>query len=91
MKTENNNIIPPITNPLGVYWKQPPTDSILLDDTHALMDVETFKNLSNYECSIPSGVYEGKMWRRGMDLIWFGPSADPDKCSINVRGIIIVY
>ena len=55
---------------------------------------------------MPSGVYEGKMWRRREPyqheagdvreatgrwyLMWFGASDNPDNCSINHRKIIIV-
>lgn len=56
--------IPPITDPLGAHWDQPDRASILIDATHALMTVATFKALHEYSCSNPSGVYEGKMWRR---------------------------
>lgn len=52
-------IIPPITDPLGKSWKQPHRRFIELDDTHALMSEQTFKGLSEYSMSNPSGVYEG--------------------------------
>lgn len=102
MKTDE---IPPITHPLGKYWIQPSPDSILVDESHALMDQATFDKLGDYSGSMPSGVYEGKMWSRldGMYdekflatggqpewlLVWYGPSTDPDKCSINSRKILI--
>ena len=38
-------IIPPITDPLGQSWKQPHRRFIELDDTHALMSEQTFKAL----------------------------------------------
>lgn len=98
--------IPPITDPLGRHWDQPSPASILIDDTHALMDRATCEMLSEYSCSIPSGVYEGKMWKRHDGiydrrfiasggrptwlLMWFGPSPDPSKCSINSRRIILL-
>lgn len=97
--------IPPMTNPLGKYWKQPSPERILVDDTHALMDRATFEEIPEYSGSFPSGVYEGKMWSR-LDgkydqkflaaggqpewlLVWFGHSSDPEKCSINSREILI--
>lgn len=58
------NEIPPITDPLGRYWKQPPVTDILIDDTHALMTEETFRQLMEYSATNPTGAYEGKMWRR---------------------------
>lgn len=97
--------IPPMTDPLGKYWKQPSPDEILLDDEHALMTEATFKRLAEYSCSQPSGVYPGKMWRAdnaaywpekvkaGLHrhwLRWFGESEDPTMCSNNSRKILIV-
>lgn len=58
------SIIPPITDPLGAHWKQPPTAAILLDDTHAVMSRETFELLPEYSASRPTGAYVGKMWKR---------------------------
>lgn len=100
-----HNFIPPITNEMGRYWEQPSNEQIAVDDSHALMDTATFDALAEYSCTHPSGVYEGKMWRRhngiydekflksgGIPewlLMWFGPSDDPDKCSINSRKILI--
>jgi len=98
--------IPPMTDPLGRYWKQPSPSRIALDETHALMDSATFNALEEYSSSIPSGVYEGKMWKRhdgAFDaafvrsggrpvwlLCWFGPSEKPDMVSINKREILRV-
>jgi hypothetical protein len=60
MKIKNQ--IPPMTNDLGAYWEQPKANEILIDDTHAVMSTKTFNALKQYNCSMPSGVYEGKMW-----------------------------
>jgi hypothetical protein len=100
------NTIPPITHPLGKSWQQPSPQDILIDDTHALMSQETFKALAEYSCSTPTGVYEGKMWKRrdgAFDkeflagggkpiwlLCWFSLSETPNMCSTNSRKIIIV-
>jgi len=50
--------------------------------------------LADYSHSMPSGVYEGKMWKRfdaGIWLLmWFGNSDIPDNCSVNWREIIVV-
>lgn len=56
-------IIPPITDPLGKHWQQPHRRFIELDNTHALMSEQTFKGLKEYSTSIPTGRYEGKMWK----------------------------
>jgi hypothetical protein len=100
-----SDVIPPITHRLGRHWEQPSTDKIVLDSTHALMSKATFKQLPEYSSSIPSGVYEGKMWKRNNGiydtaflksggkpewlLMWYGTAEDPDKCSINSRVIVI--
>ena len=42
-------IIPPITDPLGKHWQQPHRRFIELDDTHALMSEQTFKGTGEIE------------------------------------------
>ena len=82
--------IPPITDPMDRSWDQPPRERITVDDKHALMSLADFKALPEYSSSQPSGVYDGKMWRRHNGacdwnfiarggkpewwLCWFGPS-----------------
>jgi hypothetical protein len=87
-------LIPPITHPLGRAWDQPDRAEILVDDKHAVMSADTLKELAEYNTSIPSGVYEGKMWKRVQSsetlLCWFGPSPHPDKCSINFRPVLLL-
>ncbi len=106
LETKSTNVIPPITHPLGKHWDQPPTSDILIDDTHAVMTRITFEKLHEYSGTFPSGVYEGKMWRRHdgafdfeylakdgkpvWKLVWFGYCDDPDKVSNNFRDILIV-
>ena len=88
--------IPASTDPMGRHWDQPSRDEILVDDTHAIMTVPTFTKLLEYSSSMPSGVYDGKMWRRhewedALDLLmWYGPSKKPGSCSINSRVILLV-
>lgn len=86
-------MIPQMTGPLSRYWEQPNKENILIDDTHAMMDKAALRLLKEYSCSLPSGVYEGKMWKLktnlGWVLRWYGPSVDPNKCSINNRIILI--
>lgn len=98
-----NNVIPPITDPLGRSWRQPNPASILIDDTHAVMDARTFAALADYSSSLPSGVYPGKMWKRHDGLfdrtckpeertwllVWFGECEDPRLCSNNFRKILV--
>lgn len=105
-RSDGLEAIPPITEPMGQYWKQPKRSDILIDATHAVMSRSTFNKLHEYSGSFPSGVYEGKMWKRhdgGFDvayrraggkpvwkLVWFGKHADPDKVSNNFRDILII-
>ena len=69
--------IPPITDPLGSYWKQPETDDFLIDDTHVIMTLSAFNQLLDYSRSMPTGVYPGKAWKSKSFkgtwwLRWFG-------------------
>ncbi len=94
---KQKNIIPKITEPLGKYWEQPSTNNILIDDTHALMDEKSFKELKDYSKSQPTGAYEGKMWkatywdRPGIwFLLWFDFHEDPKFLSTEQREIILL-
>lgn len=82
-------IIPPITDPLGQSWRQPHRRFIELDDTHALMSEQTFKALKEYSTTIPTGIYDGKMWKGFANgewyLVWFAPDEAPDKVRIEKR------
>lgn len=97
----DSNVIPPITDPMGKHWKQPSTDNILIDDAVALMDERTLKALPEYSATIPTGAYEGKMWKANKRffhrdeqpiwvLCWYGPHEDKTKVSINVREVIVI-
>jgi len=93
-----------MTHPYGQHWEQPDRSRILVDEKHALMTESTFKLLAEYSGTIPTGVYEGKMWKRHDGIFdprcpvskrkwmlgWYGTSDDPDKCSTNFREILFV-
>lgn len=64
MAFERAIIIPPITDPLGSSWNQPPLSAIQFRDGNAWMTLATFKELKEYSTTNPTGAYEGKMWRR---------------------------
>jgi hypothetical protein len=100
-----NTTIPAITDRLGRHWGQPPVNSILLDNTHAVMSKQSFSQLAEYSSTMPSGVYPGKMWSRHDGLFdrnckpqdrrwllcWFGEvPGNPTRCSINFRIILVV-
>lgn len=58
-------MIPTITDPLGKHWEQPDPSFIRFRDGEAIITQQDFDRLHNYSASDPSGVYVGKMWRRG--------------------------
>jgi hypothetical protein len=90
-----SNTIPPMTHPYGKAWEQPELSEVSICDTYATMNQKAFKKLHDYSRSMPSAVYEGKMWKTSDDKItyhlhWWGFSDEPDKCSGNVREIKII-
>jgi len=95
--------LPLMTHPLSGGWDQPSSNRMAIYDDIAIMDRSTLECLHNYSASIPTGVYEGKMWRCAIDsggsrrhyqgdwqLCWYGPSEDPKSCSINRRPIRLI-
>jgi len=87
------NAIPIMTDPLGKYWKQPlDIRSAPMDGTHVLLSMRQFKELLEYSESFPSGVYEGKCWRRQEPSTWFlcwYENKSEDRCAIKARKILI--
>lgn len=85
-------IIPPMTDPLGKGWDQPKLEEIQLDHDHAYMNEKAFAMLKEYNTSTPTGVYEGKMWKRCIgefyELCWWGKSS-PGRCSLNSMKIML--
>lgn len=84
-----------MTHPYAKAWDQPALSEIKIDSNFAYMTKESFNKLADYSRSCPSAVYEGKMWKASDNksewyLHWWGYSEDPDKCSGNVRQIVIV-
>lgn len=91
----DNHAIPPMTDLLGVHWKQPRRENVLVDDTHAVMSVWDCAALPEYSRTKPSGVYPGKMWKHitrddVLYLCWFGIVPGNDKvCSNNSRILLL--
>jgi hypothetical protein len=94
--------VPPITHPMGKHWDQPDPHAFEWHEDRVVMTREQFKALHDYSCSLPSGVYDGKMWRltshhgtsvpmneRRCFLRWFAPSDDPNQCSIHSLPLVI--
>lgn len=87
--------LPPMTDPLGRYWKQPRPHEIVLDNTHALVSADAFRRLSEYSSTVPTGVYVGKAWRSYYAGAWFlrwydAHPTDADLCSIETRELLVV-
>lgn len=75
--------LPAMTDPLGKHWRQPARlrERVGLFETHATIPEADWLALPHYESSYPSGVYPGKVWRRGPWLCWYGPDRG-GKCRI---------
>lgn len=94
------SLIPPITEPMGRHWNQPDTAKILLDEKHAVMSAATLRQLADYSCTQPSGVYVGKAWRsrkvyeddsKGWLLCWYDFSErGAGWCKTQVREILLL-
>jgi len=54
----------------GVDIESSMPDGILVDDECAMMDRAIFDRLPEYSCSIPSGAYRGKRWKRKCTDCW---------------------
>ncbi len=89
----NENKIPEMAHPLSKHWKQPDRLRIGLGPIRATMSKDTFDKLLEYSTSLPTGEYDGKMWKakKGSDwwLLWYS-ECDKKDCKINIRKIIIV-
>ena len=86
------DLIPEATHPWSKIWQQPPRSEIAVYNDIAIMDSSTFKALATYSCSVPSGVYPGKMWKAekddGWHLYWYDTLyGNPKLCSIHTRPI----
>lgn len=79
---------------LGKHWQQPNRDNVLIDNTHALMSNYSLGELHEYSMSIPTGVYEGKMWKAKIKakwyLRWYGVEDEEGFLPILIREIIVV-
>ena len=79
---------------MGRHWDQPDRSKVLVDDTHAVVTAATFRALAEYSRTMPTGVYEGKMWKAktaaGWMLRWYGPCDDPALVSNNQRILLVV-
>jgi hypothetical protein len=102
--TEPFRTIPAITDPMGKHWRQPDMSAVNIAREKVELTQREFDTLAEYSTSYPSGVYIGKCWKaeefeqtpKGFRpsgiwyLVWYGPHADPKKCSINRRLITFI-
>jgi hypothetical protein len=87
--------IPPMTHELGAYWEQPDPKDIRLEDGLAFMEKATFRKLAQYDTTLPTGVYVGKMWKCKVEddewwLRWFIDSeTNPANCTMKQALILV--
>lgn len=67
----NPPTVPPITDPLGKYWDAPRREDLIFTLLHVHVTQHQFTKLPNYQYTLPTGTYEGKMWRRKIGRHWF--------------------
>lgn len=99
------DVVPPMTHPLSAHWRQPERRGILMDDHSALMSAADFHLLHEYSSTNPSGVYDGKMWKRKHGvrdeagklvahtwrLAWYSPDpTDPNMVLVLTRQLFVV-
>lgn len=86
---------------MGQHWDQPHPGEITIENGVAFMTAATFKKLKNYSCSLPSGTYQGKMWRKAVvyeeqhitarwKLCWYVDIDMPGQIGIQYREISIL-
>jgi hypothetical protein len=94
--------IPEMTHPLGKHWEQPDKSEIKFSFGVAWVSEATFKKLASYDVTFPSGVYEGKMWRRKYSvrsgvggfidkhlLMWYDKSDKEGHCDVKCIDLMI--
>lgn len=88
------NVIPKITDKRGMSWNQPHRRYIEIDEEYALMTKQTFEGLREYSVTIPSGEYEGKMWKANRGgtwyLYWYDYDDNPEMIKIERREILLL-
>lgn len=93
-REDGENIIPKITDKRGMLWKQPHRRYIEIDEEYALMTKQTFEGLREYSVTIPSGEYEGKMWKANRGgiwyLYWYDHDDNPSMIKIERREILLL-
>jgi hypothetical protein len=78
---------------IGSWVHPPPYDEVqFTSDGYAVVSLIGMERLPQYDNTLPSGVYAGKMWKRQendeMYLYWYQPSGVLDKCDVRYRKIL---
>jgi len=86
---------PPImVDPMGSHWQQPSRSEVLIDGECAVMTRKAFNQLHDYSHSMPSGVYDGKMWKAQFRGQWYlkfyRPSEKPGHCRTEALPILLL-
>lgn len=67
---------------------------IEIDEEYALMTKQSFEGLREYSVTIPSGEYEGKMWKANRGgiwyLYWYDHDDNPAMIKIERREILLL-
>lgn len=89
------NQIPEMTDPLGRHWNQPKDiRSAPMDGKHVILTKAQISGLSNYDRSMPSGVYSGKCWLRENGkttwLVWYGRETGPGSKEFRVEHRVVL-
>lgn len=87
-----SNNIPAMPAEWARYWQAPDRSEIVFQGADAVMTYKAFDRLLDYSDSVPTGVYDGKMWKARLDgnwyLRWYSTArSNPDKCIIHTRPI----
>jgi len=96
MNSQNKKCpVPPITCELGKSWRQPNPHNFVWDDDCVAMSREDYERLHTYDCTDPTGIYEGKMWKRhsgGKCYLCYITDCPghPDFCTIHRIELIVI-
>lgn len=89
-------LVPPIPVSIGSGWKQPHrTNFNFTDDGYVIARKAVVDELAEYNTTLPTAAYPGKMWKRIEGtvtyLCWYGETLDrdPTLVSIHRRPIIL--
>lgn len=87
-----SNNIPAMPAEWAPYWRGPDRSEIVFQGPDAVMTHKAFDMLLDYTGTMPTGVYDGKMWKTRLEGSWYlrwysTPRNNPNKCIINTRPI----